>query len=166
MIFEEAHKPTALRLALAERAALSEHLVKLAEDGGLEELDDQEYVEFLQDVEREQNKTALLWHALVRNGVARDLPGTLCQSSMTRVLTQALRISVGEASRRVQAAEQVGDRVGMTGQRLDPRRPVLAAAQRAGDVTPEQVHIIQKGLAGVWTGPGSTRPTSPPASRS
>ena len=142
-------RPTALRLALAERAALSEHLVKLAEDGGLEELDDQEYVEFLQDVEREQNKTALLWHALVRNGVARDLPGTLCQSSMTRVLTQALRISVGEASRRVQAAEQVGDRASMTGQPMQPVRPVLAVAQRAGDVTPEQVHIIAKGLAGV-----------------
>src|SRR6478609_4407233 len=150
MIFDgQTPRPTALRLALAERAALSEHLVKLAEDGGLDELDDQEYVAFLQDVERDDNKTALLQHALIRNGVARDLPGTLCQSSMTRVLTQALRISVGEATRRVRAAEQVGDRVGITGQPMDPVRPVLAAAQRRGDVTPEQVHIIAKGLAAV-----------------
>ena len=150
MIFEgQAARPTALRLALAERAALSEHLVKLAEDGGLDELDDQEYVAFLQDVERDDNKTALLQHALIRNGVARDLPGTLCQTSMTRVLTQALRISVGEATRRVRAAEQVGDRVGITGQPMDPIRPVLAAAQRRGDVTPEQVHIIAKGLSAV-----------------
>ena len=77
-------RSTAMRIALAERAALSEHLVKLAEDGGLDEFDDQELMEFLQDVEREHNKDAVLQHALISNGVARDLPGTLAQSSMTR----------------------------------------------------------------------------------
>ena len=146
---DEEPAPAALRLAFEERAALSDHLIKLAEDGGLDEFDDEQFVAFLQDVERDQNRFAVLQHALINNGIARGLPGTLAQTSMIRVLTQTLRISPAEASRRVLAAGQVGVRVSMTGQPLEPLRPVLAAAQRAGDVTPEQVHIIVKGLASV-----------------
>jgi hypothetical protein len=37
----------------------------------------------------------------------------------------------------------------MLGEPLPPRRPLLAAAQRAGDVTPEQVDVLLRGLATV-----------------
>jgi hypothetical protein len=37
----------------------------------------------------------------------------------------------------------------MTGEVLGPRRPVLAAAQGAGEVTPEQVQVIVRALDGV-----------------
>jgi hypothetical protein len=57
---------------------------------------------------------------------------------LSRVLTQALRISPGEAHRRVRAAEGLGQRVSMLGAPLPPVRPVLAAAQRDGAVTPDQ----------------------------
>ena len=41
----------------------------------------------------------------------------------------------------------------MTGQPLAPVRPHLAAAQRDGDVSPEQVDIVERALAKV-TGAG------------
>jgi hypothetical protein len=126
-----------------------DHLQKIVDGGGLDGLSNHERVAYLQALERGRNKMASLDHVIIAEAIAHDLPGELGQSSMTRVLTQALRISVGEASRRVQAAEQLGDRVSMLGQRMGPIRPVLAAAQRRGDVSPEQVHIIQRGLASV-----------------
>jgi hypothetical protein len=68
---------------------------------------------------------------------------------MIRVLMSVLRLSPGEASRRVRAAAAVGERTSMLGQRLPPVRPHLAAAQRAGRVGPEQVAIIERALAQV-----------------
>ena len=47
-------------------------------------------------------------------------------------LAATLRLSVGEASRRVRAAEALTERMSMTGQPLAPVRPHLAAAQRDG----------------------------------
>jgi Domain of unknown function (DUF222) len=58
-------------------------------------------------------------------------------------------LSAGEASRRVRAADAVGERVSMLGEPLPPQRPALAAAQRAGSVTSEQVAIIERALAKV-----------------
>jgi len=60
-----------------------------------------------------------------------------------------LRLSHGEAARRVRAAEQVGERVTMTGEPLAPLRPALAAAQRAGDASPEQVDVCVRAIASV-----------------
>jgi hypothetical protein len=150
MIFEgQAGDPRPAVQALELWLTDLDHLQKILDDGGLGELSNGERVGYLQRLEQGRNRLALIDHAIIADCVAHDLPGELAQTSMIRVLTQALRISVGEASRRVLAAGQVGERVSMTGQRMDPVRPVLAAAQRCGDVTPEQVHIIAKGLAAV-----------------
>jgi hypothetical protein len=37
----------------------------------------------------------------------------------------------------------------MLGEALEPTRPLLAAAQRTGEVTPDQLHLIQRALASV-----------------
>ena len=66
---------------------------------------------------------------------------------------QALLLSPGEASRRVKAAEHLGDRQSMTGEPLGPWRPLLAEAQRRGEVTTEQVAVIDTALRRV-DGPG------------
>jgi hypothetical protein len=65
---------------------------------------------------------------------------------MRRVLTSVLGLSRPEAARRVRAAEAVGPRTSMLGERLEPVRPVLAAAQRSGEVSAEKVDIIQRAL--------------------
>jgi hypothetical protein len=129
-------------------AALDE-LVGVVEAGGLEHLDTGEFVVFLQEFEAVRNRMPLVDHRALRDAEARDLAGTLCQGRLSRVLTQALRISSGEANRRVRAAEGLGKRVSMLGEPLPPVRPVLAAAQRDGAVTPDQVNMVLTGLAKV-----------------
>jgi hypothetical protein len=77
------------------------------------------------------------------------LPEVVAQPSMRQLLVHLLRLSAGEAARRVAAAEACGERVSMLGEVLSPRRPELAAAQRHGSVSPEQVAIIERALGKV-----------------
>src|SRR6187200_3165643 len=65
---------------------------------------------------------------------------------MRRVLTSVLGVSRREAASRVRAAEAVGPRTSMLGEPLEPVRPVLAAAQRAGEVSAEKITIIERAL--------------------
>src|SRR4051812_22924798 len=120
---------TAVDHALDGLSTALDHLVKVVEDGGLDAYDDRQLVTFAQQVEAVRNRTALLDHRLIHDGQARRLPETLTQPSMAGVLAWALRISRGEAARRVRAAEQVGERVAVTGEPLEPLRPALAGAQ-------------------------------------
>jgi Domain of unknown function (DUF222)/HNH endonuclease len=124
-------------------------LVSAVDEGGLEHFDDEELVEFLQDFERVRNRLPLVDHRALRDAADRKLAEALCQGRLSRVLIQALRLNPGEANRRVRAAEELGGQTSMLGQPLAPRRPVLAAAQRDGTVTPDQAHLILAGLAKV-----------------
>ena len=126
-----------------------DHLVKLVEDGGLESLDDAGLVGFLWGLERVRNRLPLVDHAAIGAVVGRDLPAKLTQSTAQRMLAAVLRLAPGEASRRVRAAEAVGPRRSMLGETLDPVRPQLAAAQRAGEISAEQVGIVERALARV-----------------
>lgn len=126
-----------------------DQLTKLVDDGGLEDYSDLGQVGFFQRFEQFRNRLPVIDHRAIRDAQARNLAEQLMQTSMTRVLTNALRISAGEAARRVQASEALVDRESMLSEPLDPRRPVLAAAQRAGEITPEQVQIIVKALGSV-----------------
>ena len=78
-----------------------DHLIKLAGDGALETYDDPGQIAALQRFEQIRNRMPLVDHRALRDAEARDLAGTLCQGRLSRVLTQALRISAGEAARRV-----------------------------------------------------------------
>ena len=125
------------------------HLVKLFEDGGLDELDDPGLVGFLRDYEQVRNQLPLVDHQVLREAGRRDLARRLCRSTLPRMLTATLQISAGEAAQRVRAAETLADRMSMTGQPLAPVRPHLAAPQRAGKVSPEQADIVTRALATV-----------------
>ena len=126
-----------------------DHLLKLVEDGGLEGYDNLRFVGFLQDFERFRNRLSLADHQAVRDAQRRDLATQLCQSSLAKALAATLRLSVGEASRRVRAAEALTERMALTGEPLPPVRPFLAAAQRDGEVSPEQVEVVVRALAKV-----------------
>ncbi|MET1004807.1 MAG: DUF222 domain-containing protein [Propionibacteriaceae bacterium] len=126
-----------------------DHVVKVVEDGGLGGLDDLALVGFMQRFERVRNRMPLVDHCLIGEGESRGLQATLTQPSMRGVLVSTLRLSPGEASRRVNAAVACGNRVSMLGEVLEPVRPVLAAAQRDGAVSPEQVQIITSALGKV-----------------
>lgn len=124
----------------------------MVEHGGLDHDDDLQIVGFM-SFERLRNRMSLVDHRVIRDAVDRGLAERLTQRSMTRVLTWALRIPArrpaGGSGRRSRAAEQVGERQSVLGEPLDPLRPRRAAAQRAGEVSPEQVNIIVTGLATV-----------------
>jgi hypothetical protein len=76
---------------------------------------------------------------MIDEAARRGLPDSVCQSNMAQMLAATLRISVPEAARRVRAAEAVGERMSMTGEPLSPVRPLLAAAQRDGEISAEAV---------------------------
>lgn len=145
----EAGEPTAVDDALDALDVALDRLVEVVEAGGLDAYDDRELVVFLQRFERLRHRTALIDHRVVRDGEARRLPDTLSQPSMAAVMSWALRVSRGEAQRRVRAAEQLSGGTTPTGEVLSPRRPALAAAQREGVVSPEQVDVCLRALASV-----------------
>ena len=132
--------------AVAAWAMTSEHLIKLADDGGIDEFDGVGVIGFMQEVERTRNRLWSVDHQAIAAAERLDLPTVLCQGSMRRVLTSVLGVSKGEAARRVRAAEAVGPRTSMLGEPLEPMRPVLAAAQQAGEVSAEKVDIIERAL--------------------
>ena len=140
---------TAVDNAIEQFAVSVDHLVKVLADGGLNGSDDARLISVMQSIEQARNRIPLMDHALIADAEARDLPGALTQPSMIRVLMSVLRLSPGEASRRVRAAAAVGERTSMLGQPLGPLRPYLAVAQQNGRVSPEQVSIIERALAGV-----------------
>lgn len=129
------------------------HLVKVVGDGGLEDLDANGLIAFLQDFESVRNAMSSVDHAVIQRAVERGVPHAVCQRSIGRVLTCALRISAAEAGRRVRAAAHLGDRWAMTGEPLGPWRPHLAEAVRLGEITSEQVGVIDTALRRV-DGPG------------
>ena len=135
--------------ALAGLAAALDRLVEAVGTGGTDHYDTGQFLCFLQEFERIRNRMSLVDQRVLRDADQRDLAGALCQGRLSRVLTQTLRISAGEANRRVRASEDVGAGVGMSGEPLPPVRAVLAAAQREGAVTPEQVNIVLTGLGKV-----------------
>src|SRR3712207_6267606 len=91
-----------------------DHLLKLVEDRALDEFGNAELVEFVQDFERFRNRLALVDYQTIGAASRRDLPGELCQASLTRMLMAMLRISPAEAARRVRAAQVLAERTTMT----------------------------------------------------
>ena len=145
----EGEEATEVAHALELWATAQDQLIKAVEDGGLGVLDDLAFVGFMEALEQTRNRTSLLDHRVIRDAETRRLPDTWTQPNLTAVLVQVLRLSHGEAARRVRAAQQVGERVTMTGEPLEPLRPALAAAQRAGDASPEQVDVCVRAISSV-----------------
>ena len=126
-----------------------QHLTKLVDDGALTDLGAVSLVEFLQGWEQVRNTMPVIDRAAIQFGIENEVPKTLSERSMTQVLTGGLRLSAVEALRRVKAAEHLAERHSVLGEPLPPLRPHLAAAQRAGTITCEQVSIIDTALRGV-----------------
>jgi len=142
----DAAAATALQDALDGFSTALDHLVKVVGDGALDDLDANGMVGFFQAVEQVRNRIPLIDHVAISHAVQRELPTSLCQRSMGRVLASSLQISMAEAGRRVRMAEHLGPRFSMIGESLGPWRPHLAEAQRRGGITPEQVGVIDTEL--------------------
>ena len=145
----EERTTTAIGRALGAFRSAADALVDAVEAGACDVLDDEGFIRFLQELERVRNGLAGVDHRAVRDVETRNLPAKLTQPNAAAVLSWALRLSRGEAGRRVRAAEVLGDRVAVTGEQLEPLRPALAGVQRAGLASPEQVDVCLRALAEV-----------------
>src|SRR3989442_4112555 len=83
-------------------------------------------------------------HRLRHQLRSQATPTELGANSWHKVLSEALRISEGEAKRRIKQASLLGPRRALTGEPLPPRLPNVAAAQARGEIGAEHVRIIEK----------------------
>jgi hypothetical protein len=81
-------------------------------------------------------------HRLVHQLRSQSTPSELGANSWPKVLAEALRISAGEAKRRITHAELLGPRTALSGEVLPPKLPNVAAAQARGDIGAQHLKTI------------------------
>src|SRR4051794_18050625 len=105
-------------------------------------LTDEELLAAVTDLEVEARKLVSRRHALVAELEARGLARERGMRTTAGLLSRLLRIGVGEAKARVQAAADLGPRRGLTGEELPPIYPVVAAAQAEGVLSERHAKLI------------------------
>jgi hypothetical protein len=121
-------------------------VLEAVEGGGLDQLDAAEKISWWREFETFRNRLPLIDHTLIADAEASDLAAEYSFNNLTRFLMGIFQLSHGEAASRVRAAAAVGPRTSMLGERLQPLLPSLAAAQRGGAVTTEQVQIVERAM--------------------
>ncbi|MDZ4269871.1 MAG: DUF222 domain-containing protein, partial [Mycobacterium sp.] len=101
-----------------------------------------ELVGLLAEVTTIARSIPALEHRAVNRLRAETEPHRLGESSWTKVLTTALRVSSKDAKHRLRDAAVLGPRRSMTGQPLAPVWEATAAAQARGSISAEHVAII------------------------
>src|SRR5687768_15941616 len=101
---------TTLGIAVNQFVTGLDHLIKTLADPAPDALDNTQFITAMQDIEQARNRIPLIDHCLIADAEARDLPDALTQPSMIQLLMSVLRLSPGEASRRVRAAAALGER--------------------------------------------------------
>jgi hypothetical protein len=81
-------------------------------------------------------------HPLI-NQIAEQTDATELGGKLPGALANRLRISRGEASRRIHEAADLGERKAITGEPLPPRLAATAEGQRAGDIGAGHVAVIR-----------------------
>jgi Domain of unknown function (DUF222) len=143
---DERAEPSALDVALDTLDNALNGLLDTVESGGLEQLTAAEKISFWQQFETFRNRLPLIDHSLIADAEASDLAGEYNFNNLTRFLMRIFLLSHSEAAARVRAAAAVGPRSSMLGERLRPLLPKLAAVQRDGAVTVEQVQIVERAM--------------------
>src|SRR5262249_46845501 len=92
--------------------------------------------------ERGRRRLPFLEHAAIRELDVRSAYASLSVRDTAAVLRNALAIDIGEARRRVVAAEALGPRRSVQGEPLPPLFPQVAAAQAAGEICARAAEII------------------------
>jgi hypothetical protein len=111
-------------------------------EGSWAGLDDAGVVELARRVETARRRLEAFDARLVAELDERNVAGQRVVSSTARLLGGVLNVSAREAHRRVAQARVLGPRLTVSGQRLAPVRPVLAAARAEGAVSGEHVQVI------------------------
>src|ERR1700710_227367 len=111
-------------------------------------LTEDELLDVARRVEVVRRRSAALDHAVIGQLERRSVAFSHGARSTGVLLSQLLRISRPEAAGRVKAAAALGARVTVTGQQVEPRFPLVAAAQVEGVVSDRHaaviVHAVEK----------------------
>ena len=135
-----------LDAALDDAEQALSKMISLLEAGNLDQLNAVEKISFWQRFEAFRNRLPLIDHHLIADAEATDLAGERCSSTLPMLLTRMLQLSPGEAAARIRAAGAVGPRAATDGEASEPVLPALAAAQRDGAVSTEQVQIVARAM--------------------
>jgi Domain of unknown function (DUF222) len=108
----------------------------------LSRLDSDQLLALLTDLESQVRRLAVVDHALVAEVDARGLAHERGCRNTEALMRQVLRVGAGEARARVAAARDLGPRRGLTGDVLPPLFGQVAAAQRAGALSPTHARIV------------------------
>jgi hypothetical protein len=101
-----------------------------------------ERLAMLERCEKLRRQLPVVEHPLI-NQIAEQANETELGGKLASALANRLRISRGEASRRVHEAADLGERRALTGEPLPPPLPATAAAQRAGHLGAGHVAVIR-----------------------
>ena len=111
---------------------------------GLDTLTHPELLTVLGDLEVLRRQLPVLEHAAISRLDREATPRELGAKSLKAVLMTRLRISGTDAKRRLKDAAELGPRVGLTGEPLQPVLAEVAEAQADGAINAEHVAIIRK----------------------
>jgi hypothetical protein len=102
-----------------------------------------ERLTYLERLEYEMRRLPVPGHALI-NQLAEQAPPEELGGKLAHVLADRLRITRGDANRRIAEAADLGPRRALTGESLEPRLPATAAAQRDGTIGARHVAVIRQ----------------------
>jgi hypothetical protein len=101
-----------------------------------------ELVEFVRQLETRKRQLETVDHTVTAVLVDRRVANEVCMPSAAQLLARLLRLSPGEAWRRVRTAANLGPRRTLTGEVLAARFALVAAAQAQGVMSGEQAALI------------------------
>jgi hypothetical protein len=102
-----------------------------------------ERLNLLERLEQHVRRLPTPCHQLI-NGVVRQATPAEIGGRVSHVLADRLRITRGEAKRRIEEAHDFGERQSLTGEPLPPHLPATAAGQRAGRIGAGHVQVIRR----------------------
>lgn len=141
---EQLHKGTVIAETNQLSAAVNGYLVALTRVSSVADAD---VLAELRELEKLRRRLATADHTLIAELDRRGLAGRLVMPSTSAVLQGLLRLSPHESKQRVRAARACGPRTSLTGEALPALLPQLAAAQAAGQVSPEHGRVIEAALS-------------------
>jgi uncharacterized protein DUF222 len=102
-----------------------------------------ECLALLERLEKESRRLPVPGHGLI-NQLGRQASQIELGGKLTHALANRLRISRGEAARRIHDAEELGPRQSVTGEPLLPRLEATAAGQHAGEIGAGHIGVIRR----------------------
>jgi hypothetical protein len=109
----------------------------------------EQMLDVMQRTETAIRRLPVSGHRMINRLATEANPISLGATTLPKLLAERLRISRGEAGRRIDCAKDLATRTTLLGQTLQPLLPSTAAAQARGDIGAEHIKVIRQFFAHV-----------------